>query len=145
MSLNRTNMYPAMGFLMALAGTLGFIVAGAWPLVAASGGHSAPGEVPAVSLVLILVGFICRHPTLLRDDTASVSAMRVVLFGLFCVFSVLTVKAGWKASDLSQLNISPGWAALLAAAIGGKAAQAFAEPSKTTVSTDAPPPPPKQR
>jgi hypothetical protein len=139
--VTRTSFFPILGVAMMCLGVVTLLVSGAWPLW----GSSLPGDVPAVGLVLILFGFVCNNPAMLRDDTASVSSMRVVVFGLFSVFAVLSVKAGWSATKLGDLSVSPGWAALLAAALGGKAAQAFAEPSRNTASTDAPPPPPAKQ
>lgn len=126
----------AFGSVLMAVGILGFVFAGAWRMWQ---GESAPGELPAIALVLIFVGLVANHPKLLRDDTAAVSSMRVVMFGLFCVFAVLTVKAGWNAQDIGGLNIGAGWAALLGAAMGGKAVQSFSEPTKPK---DEPPPPP---
>jgi len=131
------GVFPTLGFALMVVGFLGFVIAGIWR---AAAGTTCPGEIPAIALFLMLFGFVSRNPGLLRDDTDAVSAMRVVLFGLFCVFAILTVKAGWGAADLSSLTLSPGWSLLLGAVAGSKAAQSFSEPSKAT---DLTPPAPK--
>jgi hypothetical protein len=45
------------------------------------------------------------------------------------VFSIVTVKVGWATAALADLKIDSSWAWVLAAALGGKAAQSLAENS----------------
>jgi hypothetical protein len=53
--------------------------------------------------------------------------MRVAVLLVVSVFALLTLKAGWDAPGLDALKIDPTWAWILAAALGGKAFQSFAE------------------
>ena len=43
------------------------------------------------------------------------------------VFVLVTIKVGWGTPNLVELKIDTSWAWILAAALGGKAAQSFAE------------------
>jgi hypothetical protein len=53
--------------------------------------------------------------------------MRVAVLMIVGLFVVLTAKAGWGAPDLAHLDLQKQWAWVLAAALGGKAAQSLAE------------------
>jgi len=95
--------------------------------------HEVDGTLPAISLVVALLGFALRFPTLLQDGSTdsnnqgNVSTMRLSVLGLIVTFLLVTVKAGWDTPKLADLRIDPSWAWILAATLGGKAAQSFAE------------------
>ena len=118
------------GDVLLFAGALGLVVSGVLRF------HSGPtlgdGALPACALVLVLFGFALRFPTLLQDGTASdaggnMSTMRIAVLMIVSVFALMTVKVGWGATALGDLRIDSSWAWVLAAALGGKAAQSFAE------------------
>lgn len=102
----------------------------AWPVVAAWRGQasSAPGDVPAVSLVLLVLGFAAWYPSLLTDGSGEgYSTMRVAVLAIVLVFSVVVLKAGWSVQGGGELTVSDSWWRVLTVALGGKVAQAFAE------------------
>jgi hypothetical protein len=53
--------------------------------------------------------------------------MRVAVLKVISLFVVLTIKAGWAAKSLADLQLQQTWVWVLAAALGGKAFQSFAE------------------
>jgi hypothetical protein len=67
--------------------------------------------------------------TLTEDGKPSTSTMRVVVLFVVSMFLVLTVKAGWHANALSELQIDQSWAWILGVVLGGKAVQSFGENS----------------
>ena len=83
----------------------------------------------ACGLLLLIVSGPLLYPSMLRGDGEDVSAMRVVVYIIVGVFSVLTFRLGWRASTLAELKIDPWWTGIVTVAIGGKAAQSFAERS----------------
>jgi hypothetical protein len=85
-----------------------------------------PSTLPALGVLLILVGLPICFPTMLRDGT-STSAMRVAFYALMSVFMILIVKAGWNATSISDIKVDPSWAALLSSALVAKSAQSFSE------------------
>lgn len=104
--------------------------AAAWPIVTALTGArgSAPGDIPAVSLVLLLVGFAACFPSLLTDGTGEgFSTMRVAVLAIVSVFCLVSVKAGWSVQAPGDLTVTDSWWHILTVALGGKVAQAFAE------------------
>ena len=101
-------------------------------------GKTVNGEIPAVSLVLLLVGLLFYYPNLIKcEETGAVSSMRVSVLMIVCTFCLITVKAGWGAQSLSDLSL-PDWAWILAACLGGKAAQYFGEMIKAPAKNIAP-------
>ena len=86
-----------------------------------------PGTAAAVSMFLVIMGLVFYFPTLLSDDSGATSTMRVAVLMVISLFVVLTLKVGWDADSLQSLALDPSWTWVLAAALGGKAFQAFAE------------------
>jgi hypothetical protein len=93
----------------------------------------------AGGLALVLLGAPLIAPSMLRAEKDQTSAMRVVVYIIVSVFSVLTFRLGWKATTLAELKIDPWWTGVVAAALGSKAAQSFSEPPAggTTTTGDA--------
>jgi hypothetical protein len=119
-----------LGVLFAVVGTAGLFTAAFWPLVTALRGarSTAPGDIPAVSIMLLILAFATWFPSLLTDGSGEgYSTMRVAVLAIVCVFCMLTVKVGWSAERLDQLDITTSWWQLLTIALGGKVAQSFAE------------------
>jgi hypothetical protein len=122
-----------LGAWLIAIGIVGFVVAmlGHWAI-----GGTIPGEVPAISLFLVIVGLVFYLPDLLKDDTHATSTMRVVVLMITSVFVILTLKAGWTTNNLSDLKIDSSWAWVLAAALGGKVLQSFSESWTSTKTKD---------
>jgi len=85
------------------------------------------GSIAAVGLFLVILGLVFLYPKMLEDDTHATSTMRVAVLMIVSLFVILTIKAGWVAPDLEHLKVQDSWAWVLAAALGGKAFQSFAE------------------
>jgi hypothetical protein len=119
------------GSLLLFLGAGGLVASGMSRLF--DGWRPTDGALPACALLLTLLGFAARFPAVLQDGTTNatgegnVSAMRVAVLMIVSVFTLVTVKAGWSVETLTDLKIDPSWAWVLAAALGGKAAQSFAE------------------
>ena len=101
--------------------------------VCALSGRVVDGSVPACALVLSMFGFALRFPTLLQDGSTTpdgvpnVSTMRVAVLMIVSAFTLVVAKLGWASPSLAELKIDSSWAWVLAAALGGKATQSFAE------------------
>jgi hypothetical protein len=83
-------------------------------------------EWPALAVMLILLGIPITWPVLLKD-TETFSSMRMVLYVLCGVFTLMLVKTGWTADSMSDIKIDPWWTSLLSTALASKAAQSFSE------------------
>ncbi len=96
-------------------------------------GRGATGAIVAACVFAVIVGLVLCYPTLLQDgsataaDVPAMSSMRAAILLIVSVFALVTLKAGWGASSLEALKLDPSWAWILAAALGGKAFQSFAE------------------
>lgn len=110
-----------LGALLVFVGLVGLIFA-ALDIVPAD-----PGSAAAVSMFLVIMGLVFYFPTLLDGDGGQTSTMRVAVLMIVSLFVVLTLKAGWGAESLEDLALSDSWIWVLGAALGGKAAQSFAE------------------
>lgn len=92
-------------------------------------GHHVPGEFPACAMVLLMVGLTLVKPSLImsKDDPDQLSAMRIAVLLIVGVFTLLTVKGSWNCASPAALTLDHGWAWVVIAALGGKAAQSFSE------------------
>lgn len=119
---------------------LALLVGGLALFVSALWSAGRPGDRLAIALVLVLVALPLLYPTMLRENGA-VSTMRAIVYLIVGLFSVLTIRAGWSATTLVDLKIDPWWAAIVSAAIGGKAVQSLGE-SQASAGSDRPATPP---
>lgn len=114
-----------IGGLLITLGVVGLTVAALMRWIA---GSIAPGEVPAVSMFLFLIGLVFYFPDLLKEEKEGAgSSMRVAILMVVSVFVILTLKAGWTVTNLEELKIDPSWAWVLGVAFGAKMGQSFAE------------------
>jgi hypothetical protein len=85
------------------------------------------GGLAAAGMFFVILGTVFFFPTMLTDTEGQTSTMRVAVLLVVSLFVVLTLKTGWGATKLSELDIQQNWAWVLAAAFGGKALQSFSE------------------
>jgi hypothetical protein len=71
-----------------------------------------------------MMGIVLLFPDMLKDGDKSLSTMRVAVFMIVSVFSILCIKSFWDAG-IQKLDGS--WAAVIIAALGGKAIQSLGE------------------
>jgi hypothetical protein len=90
------------------------------------------GAIPAVSIILIIIGMCFFFPQLLQDDSGGVSTMRVMVLSVVVVFVLIYVKIGWSASSLEEFSIDRTWVYILGLAFGSKAIQKFGEKEDET-------------
>jgi hypothetical protein len=83
-------------------------------------------EWPALAVLLVLIGIPMAWPVLLTDGEAF-SSMRLVLYVLCSVFTLMLVKTGWTAETMGDIKVDPWWGTLLSSALISKAAQSFSE------------------
>jgi len=130
-----------LGLFLIGLGAAGLVGAG---VMALTKGSTEGGGLAAGGLFLVILGLVFYFPTMLEDDTHATSTMRVAVLMVVSLFVVLTAKAGWGASGLDQLKLQQEWVWVLAAALGGKAFQSFAEnttspnPAKPPAASDGP-------
>lgn len=113
------------GSMMISAGVLGFVAAAI--LSAANCATLDSGAIPAVSLLLIVVGMCFFFPTLLEESPGQVSTMRVIILAVVLVFVLIYTRIGWNSGSMDDFKIDPTWVYILGLAFGAKAAQKFAE------------------
>ncbi len=119
--MRSTSRQQQMGALLIFVGLVGFVLA------ALDIAPADPGAAAAVSMFLVIMGLVFYFPSLLSDDTGQTSTMRVTVLMIVLLYVVVTLKVGWGAASLDELTLSESWIWVLAAALGGKAAQSFAE------------------
>jgi hypothetical protein len=86
-------------------------------------------DLRGLGLLLVLIAGPLLYPSMLREGSESVSAMRVVVYIVVGIFAVVTFRAAWMVTTLADLEIDPWWTAIVSAAITGKAVQSFSEPA----------------
>jgi hypothetical protein len=116
-----------LGPILIILGALALLGAGVHTLRFGERPEASAGGIAAAGLFIVILGLAFNFPTLLQDDTGATSTMRVVVLMVVSLFVVLTTKAGWSATGVSALDLPANWVWVLAAALGGKAFQSFAE------------------
>jgi len=123
------------GRLLIVVGAIGFVAASILSFTDYSGLDE--GALPAGSFFLILVGMAFCFPSLLEEAKGEVSAMRVVVFAVTMVFSVVHLKIGWNAGTFKDFQIDQTWVYILGLAFGSKVFQKFGEDKTTPDKADA--------
>lgn len=119
------NLIENFGRVLIAVGAIGFIVSGILSYTDYSGLDE--GAMPAASFFLILVGMTFIFPTLLQEANGGVSTMRVVVFAVVMVFSIIHLKIGWNAGSFKDFEIDNTWVYILGLAFGSKVFQKFGE------------------
>ncbi len=94
------------------------------------------GALPAASFFLILIGMVFHFPTLLQEAKGEISTMRVIVFAVVMVFSVVHLKIGWNAGTFKDFQIDNTWVYILGLAFGSKVFQKFNEDGKENVNAN---------
>jgi xanthine/uracil permease len=116
-----TSRQVRVGALLIFMGLVGFV------LTVLDWVPADQGAAAAISMFLVIMGLVFYFPTLLDDGAGQTSSMRVMVLMIVSLFVILTLKVGWGADSLEDLVLSDSWIWVLAAALGGKAAQSYAE------------------
>jgi len=88
---------------------------------------SNENNVAAVGVFLIMMGIALLFPDMLKgNDKETTSAMRVAVFMVVSIFSILAVKVFWGCKP-EEFSLNPNWAWLVGAALGSKAVQSLGE------------------
>jgi hypothetical protein len=120
-----TTLAEKFGRGLILLGAIGFGTAAILSFTDYSGFDE--GALPAASFFLILIGMVFHFPTLLQEADGGISTMRVVVFAVVMVFSVIHLKIGWNAGTFKDFNIDQTWIYILGLAFGSKVFQKFGE------------------
>ena len=113
------------GRILILVGAVGFVAASILSFTDYSGLDE--GALPAGSFFLILVGMAFCFPSLLEESKGEISTMRVVVFAVTMVFSVIHLKIGWNAGSFKDFQIDQTWVYILGLAFGSKVFQKYGE------------------
>jgi hypothetical protein len=119
------NLMQNFGKVLIIVGAVGFVVASLLSFTDYSGLDE--GAMPAGSFFLIMVGMSFCFPSLLEEAKGEISTMRVVVFAVTMVFSVIHLKIGWNAGSFKDFQIDQTWVYILGLAFGSKAFQKFGE------------------
>lgn len=119
------NITEKFGRVLIAVGAVGFVTASILGFTDYSGLDE--GALPAGSFFLILIGMAFCFPSLLEERGGEVSTMRVVVFAVTMVFSVVHLKIGWTAGTFKDFQIDQTWVYILGLAFGSKVFQKFGE------------------
>lgn len=118
---NTFSILQLIGFIAMLAGIISMSVAAflSYPFI--------PSLV-AVSFFVIMLGMCFAFPAMLEGPDGP-SAMRITVFMIISLVSLLTIKIGWAEGirSLKEIGLDQAWVALAGFAVGAKATQKFIE------------------
>ena len=83
-------------------------------------------EVPIIFFITML-GFVCIHPDLLKDAGKNLSTMRVVVFMMVNVISMLMLRIGWNSPTFNAIGMTGYWVTIIGFVFGSKVAQSYIE------------------
>lgn len=84
-------------------------------------------EEVSILFFIIMLGFAFAFPDLLQDENKGLSTMRIVVFMMLNVISMLLLKIGWNAADFKSIGIDGYWMGIVAFIFGAKAVQSLFE------------------
>lgn len=119
--MNNSQRFGALLVVLGLAGFALAVVLRFGPVA------NSPGELPAASLLFILIGMAFYFPQLLEDENKGLSTMRLMTFMVVSLFSVVAMKIGWLARSFEDWKVTETWVYILGLAFGSKLFQSFNE------------------
>lgn len=85
------------------------------------------GSVAAISFFFVMMGLAMYFPSMLQGGGQNLSTMRVVVFMIISIFTIIAIKTGWNAESLADFKIDQSWVYVLGLTFGGKVVQSFSE------------------
>jgi hypothetical protein len=124
---NVSSFFPeGFGVILLAIGVSGLVATGILSVTNTSA--IANGTIPAMSMLIVILGLAFAFPTLLQEGgTGEISTMRVIILAVVLVFTTVYIKLGWIAGSFEEFTIDKSWIYILGLAFGGKALQKFAE------------------
>jgi len=81
----------------------------------------------AVNFFIIILGFSFSFPDMLKDENKEISTMRMAVFMVVSVITMLLLKIGWNSKSLKEIGLDQFWMGVIAFVFGAKAIQYFFE------------------
>ena len=118
------NKHETFGFTLIIIGIAGLIgtVFFSQLLPQESG-----GSLPAISFLVLMIGFSFCFPSMLQESAGQMSTMRIIVFSVTMVFCIIYIKLAWNISSIENMKIDQKWIYILGLAFGSKAFQKFGE------------------
>lgn len=85
------------------------------------------GDVVSITFFTIMLGIALAFPDLLKDPSNNLSTMRIVVFMMINVISLLLLKIGWGQTSLKNIGFDQYWMGIIAFIFGAKATQSYFE------------------
>ena len=118
------NTHKTFGFALIIIGVAGLLasvfISGWLP-------QDSRGALPAISFLVLMIGFTFCFPSMLEDAKGGMSTMRIVVFSVTMVFCIIYIKLGWNISAIENMKIDSKWIYILGLAFGSKAFQRYGE------------------
>ena len=114
-----------LGTLLISVAVIGFVTTGVFSLINVEKINN--GTIPAISFLILVIGFTFYFPSLLEEEKGEVSTMRVCVLIVVLVFATVYIKLGWIAGSFEEFFIDTSWIYILGIAFGTKAFQRYAE------------------
>src|SRR4051812_29687046 len=100
------NQYRTLGIILIIVGVLGFISAIIFGNRLIEDARSA---LPALSFLILMIGFALLFPSLLAETDHRLSTMRIVVFAVTMVFCVTYIRLAWNLTSVKMLVIDEKW------------------------------------
>lgn len=81
----------------------------------------------AIAFFTTMLGVAFAFPDMLKGQTKEISTMRIIVFMLANVITMLLIKMGWEHDSLSDIGLDGYWMGLIAFLFGAKATQSYIE------------------
>ncbi|HVV55092.1 MAG TPA: hypothetical protein VHC47_07205 [Mucilaginibacter sp.] len=85
------------------------------------------GDVVSITFFTIMLGIALAFPDLLKDPSNNLSTMRIGVFMMINVVSLLLLKIGWEQTSLKNIGFDQYWMGIIAFIFGAKATQSYFE------------------
>ena len=89
-----------IGTLLIMIAIAGFITTAVFSLINVERINN--GTIPAVSFLVLVIGYTFYFPSLLEEERGEVSTMRVAVLIVVLVFATVYIKLGWIAGSFGD-------------------------------------------
>jgi hypothetical protein len=89
----------------------------------------------AIAFFTTMLGVAFAFPDMLKGQTKEISTMRIIVFMLANVITMLLIKMGWDKDSLTGVGLDGYWMGVIAFLFGAKATQTYFEKFQTTTAS----------
>jgi uncharacterized membrane protein len=123
----KENLISLIGYLLLLTGIIGLIC----NTVCSDEQIQTRSINISIFFFLTILSLAFIFPSMLKASSGDISTMRIIVFMMACVISMLLLKMGIAKNSLTEIGLDQWWMGVIAFVFGAKATQSYFETKKS--------------